>query len=89
MSLSVIFVGNGVSEEVNSPLGVGNLWLFAEERKKNFAAQPHPPANQVQTCIFQIPSGEALKWYMSAKIPERGEGFTFWPTDYYGKVMRK
>ena len=30
MSLSVIFVGNGVSEEVNSPLGVGNLWLFAE-----------------------------------------------------------
>ena len=31
----------------------------AEE--KNVAAQPHPPTNQVQTCIFQIPSGEALK----------------------------
>ena len=80
--LSVIFVSNGVSEEVNSPLGMGNLWLFAEE--KNVAAQPHPPTNQVQTCIFQIPLGEALKWYMSAKIPEAGgggEGFTFWPTD--------
>ena len=25
ITLSVIFVGNGVSEEVNSPLGVGNL----------------------------------------------------------------
>ena len=35
--LSVIFVGNGVSEEVNSPHGVGNLWLFAEE--KNVANQ--------------------------------------------------
>ena len=76
---SVIFVGNGVSEEVNSPIGVGNLWLFAEE--KNVAAQPHPPTNQVQTCIFQIFLGEALKWYTSVKIP-RGEGFTFWPTDY-------
>ena len=64
---SVIFVGNGVSEEVNSPIGVGNLWLFAEE--KNVAAQPHPPTNQVQTCIFQIPLGKALKWYTSVKIP--------------------
>ena len=73
---------NTISEDVNSPLGVGNLWLFPEE--KNVAAQPHPwpPTNQVQTCIFQIPLGEALKWYMSAKIPEGGEGFTFWPTDY-------
>ena len=78
--MSVIFVDNGVSEEVNSFLGVGNLWLFAEE--KNVAAQPHPPTNQVQTCIFQMPLGEALKRYMSAKIPEEGEGFTFWPTDY-------
>ena len=70
--MSVIFVGNGVSEEVNSPLGVGNLWLFAEE--KNVAAQPQPhlPTSQVQTCIFQIPLGEALKCYMSAKIPEGG-----------------
>ena len=25
ITLSVVFVGNGVSEEVNSPLGVGNL----------------------------------------------------------------
>ena len=64
---SVIFVGNVVSEEGNSPIGVGNLWLFAEE--KNVAAQPHPPTNQVQTCIFQIPLGEALKWYTSVKIP--------------------
>ena len=64
---SVVFVGNGVSEEVNLPIGVGNLWLFAEE--KNVAAQPHPPTNQVQTCIFQIPLGEALKLYTSVKIP--------------------
>ena len=54
---------------------MGNLWLFAEE--KNVAAQPHPPTNQVQTCIFQIPLGEALKWYMSAKIPEGGGEFHF------------
>ena len=59
---------------------MGNLWLFAE--KKKVAAQPHPPTNQVQTCIFQIPLGEDLKWYMSAKIPEGREGFTLWPTDY-------
>ena len=78
--MSVISVGNGVSEEVNSALGVGNLWLFAEE--KNVAAQPHSPTNQVQTSILQIPLGEALKWYTSAKIPEGGEGFTFWPMDY-------
>ena len=71
--MSVSLVGNGVSEEVTSPLGVGNLWLFAEE--KNVAAQPPPPTNQVQTHIFQIPLGEALKWYMSAKIPEGGGGF--------------
>ena len=51
---------------------MGNLWLFAEE--KNVAAQLHPPTNQVQTCIFQIPLGEALKLYMSAKIPEEGGG---------------
>ena len=43
-----------------------------DTEEKNVAAQPHPPTNQVQTCIFQIPLGEALKWYMSAKIPERG-----------------
>ena len=31
--------------------------------------------------------GEALKWYMSTKIPEGGEeGFTFWPTDYIACV---
>ena len=79
ITLSVIFVGNGVSEEVDWPLGVGNLLLFAEE--KNVAAQPHPPSNQVQTCTFQVLLSEALKWYMSAKIPEGGEGFTFWPMD--------
>ena len=52
------------------------VWVtcdFAEE--KNVAAQPPPPTNQVQTRIFQIPLGEALKWYMSAKIPEGGGGF--------------
>ena len=57
----------------NSPLGVGNPWLFAEEKNV---------ANQVQTCIFQIPLDEALKWYMSAKIPGAGEGVTVWPMDY-------
>ena len=50
ITLSVIFVGNGVLEEVNSPVGVGRLWLFAEE--KNVAAQPHPLTDQVQTWIF-------------------------------------
>ena len=42
-----------------------------DTEEKNVAAQPHPPTNQVQTCIFQIPLGEA----------EAGEGFTFWPMD--------
>ena len=61
------------------------VWVTCDSaEEKNVAAQPHPPTNQVQTCIFQIPLGEALKWYMSAKIPEGGEGFTFWPTDWWG-----
>ena len=66
-----------VFQEVNSPLGL--TCDSAEE--KNVPAQPHPPSNQVQTCIFQVPSGEALKWYMSVNIPEGGEGFTVWPMD--------
>ena len=79
--MSVIFVDNGVSEEVNSPLGVSNLRLFAKE--KNVAAQPHPPTNQEQTCIFQISLGEALNDTCLQKSPRGGgEGFTFWPTDY-------
>ena len=54
------------------------VWVTCDSaEEKNVAAQPHPPTNQVQTCIFQIPLGEALKLNMSAKIPEWGGGFHF------------
>ena len=37
------------------------VWLTCDSaEEKNVAAQPPPPTNQVQTCIFQIPLGEMI-----------------------------
>ena len=85
MTLRVIFVGNGVSEEVNLPLGVGNLWLFAEERKK-FCCTATLTNQSSANMHFSNTLGWSFETMNVCRSPRVGggggrEGFTFWPTD--------